>query len=371
MKKILIFHISQFGGHRKASENIKEALILKEPNLEVINLNGFAYLSPYVEKFVDSIYTLAIKYFPPLWGKIYDKKKVIKTITPFTKLINLIAAPKFLSLIKKIKPAVIIATQAFPCGIIAELKKNRWINVPLIGVVTDYYPHRLWIHQEVDIYTVACQEAKDVLTTEGVNPEKVKILGIPISVNFLKVYDKKELAKKFGFSLNTNTILLMGGGLGIGPIKKIAKVLDDVEEKFQLIVICGKNKKLFNWFKKRVKYFKKRLFYFGYIDFVDKLMGFSDIIITKAGGLTISEALAKGMATIVVNPIPGQEERNVEYLERKKAILKTNSVKEIGDLVKTLLRDRNELFSLKRNALQNATIDSSLRIVNLVLSYLN
>ncbi len=371
MKKVLILHISQFGGHKKASENIKEALIFKEPNLEVINLNGFAYLSPHIEKFISFIYTLTIKYFPLLWGKIYDKKKLIKTITPLSKLINLIAVPKFLSLIRKIDPGVIVATQAFPCGIIAELKKNQRIDVPLIGVVTDYYPHRLWIHQGVDLYVVACQEAKEIFIAEGVNPKKVRVLGIPISVNFLRVYDKKELAKEFSFALNTNTILLMGGGLGIGPIKRIAKTLDEVEEELQLIVICGKNKKLFSWFKKRAKYFKKRLFYFGYIDFVNKLMDFSDIIITKAGGLTISEALAKGMATIVVNPIPGQEERNVRYLEKKETILRVNSVKEIGNLINALLKNKNVLFSLKKNALQNAIVDSSLRIVNLILNYLN
>lgn len=370
MSRILIFHISNFGGHKKASENIKEALSFKNPYSEIINLNGFGYVSPRIEKFVDSVYSLTIKYSPNLWGKVYDRKKVVKSLAPLRKAINSLAIPKFLQLIDEFKPKVVFATQAFPCGIMADLKKKYKMDIILIGVVTDYYPHRFWIHQEVDVYTVACNEAKAILMKEGIEENKIKVFGIPISVKFLNTYSKEAISKEFGFFPDLKTVILMGGGLGIGPIEKIAELLDEIEEKFQLIVVCGKNKKLFSWFKRKYKSFKKPIFYFGYVDFVNKLMDFSDIIISKAGGLSTSEALAKGLATILVNSIPGQEKRNVQYLHTKQAILEAKTIDEVPGIVKFILRDKVKLFSLKENAKENAIIDSSLRIANLALKYI-
>jgi processive 1,2-diacylglycerol beta-glucosyltransferase len=162
----------------------------------------------------------------------------------------------------------------------------------------------------------------------------------------------------------------MGGGLGIGPIEEITKLLDDLDEPFQMIVVCGQNEKLYYWFQKKEKTFKKPIFYFGYVNFVNQLMDFADIIITKGGGLTVSEALAKGLATIVVSPIPGQEERNTNYLVERGALIKASVVGEVPTLVVQLLKDKNYLFSLKEKSRQNVIVDCSLRIANLVSKYL-
>lgn len=367
MGRVLLLHISQFGGHKKASENIEEALKFKNPSLEILNLNGFGYIDSRVENLVNFLYTLVIKYCPQLWGKIYDRKRVIKYLNPLRRTLNKWGIVKFSKLINEFKPKVILATQAFPCGIAGDFKKFYGIDIPLIGVVTDYYPHRFWIHPQVNIYTVACQEAKSILIKEGVEEERIKVAGIPISLKFLTAHSKESIGEEFGLNPDLDTVLIMGGGLGIGPIEKITKILDDLDERFQIIVVCGKNEKLYFWFQKNKYFFKKPVFYFGYIDFVHKLMDFSDIIITKGGGLTVSEALAKGLATIVVKPIPGQEERNTDYLTRKQAIIKASTVQGVGFLVQELLKDRIKLYDLKEASRQNAIIDSSLRIADLVL----
>ena len=370
MKKIIIFHISQLGGHKKAAENIKEALEYKAPSLNIFSLNIFDYISPLLEKKVNFLYGLTIKYLPQLWGKFYDRKIVIKTLTPLQKIINRYALSKIRKLINKVNPSLILATQAFPCGIIADFKRIFNSDIPLIGVVTDYYPHRFWLYPEVDFYTVASWEAKEILIKEGIEEEKVKIAGIPISIKFLSPFSRKEIAQEFGFDLNLPTVLIMGGGLGIGQLDKIVKIIDESFKNLQIIVVCGKNRKLYKWFKRNFSFFQNKVFYFGYIDFVHKLMDFSDIIITKAGGLTVSEALAKGLATILVNPIPGQEERNAHFLLKKGAILKAEDLKEISIFLKSLLKDKNKLFSLKEKAKNLSIIDSSLRIAEVALSCL-
>ena len=366
MKKVHIFHISEFGGHSKAAESIKEALIYKNPEIHVLKLNGLGYFYPRGEKIIDFLYTKIIKYTPDLWGKAYDRKKVVASVEPYRKIVNRSTFSKLNKFVNEYKPDCFVATQAFPCGAIADFKEKAGLNIPLVAIVTDYHPNRFWIHPFVDRYVVACQEAKDVLIKEGVDEEKVKILGIPISVKFLTSYPKEETSKELAFEPNLNSVLLMGGGLGLGPIKLIAKKLNNLDCNFQIIIVCGKNKNLYEWFIKNKAKFKKPISIFGYTDNIHKIMDFSDIIITKGGGITISEALAKGLSIIVTNPIPGQEERNVDYLLKENAIVRADCVDEIGRIVNRFLKNQKEMYVLKERAKQISFIDSSLRVVDLI-----
>ena len=366
-KRVHIFHISEYGGHNKAAQNLKEALLYKNPQMDVLTLNGLGYFYPRGEKIVNSIYITVIKHFPYVWGKAYDRRKVIKALTPYRKLINRFAFSRFNKLITRYPPDCFVATQAFPCGLIADFKERMGLTTPLVAIVTDYHPHRFWVHPRVDRYIVACREAKDVLIREGVNKEKIKILGIPISVKFLTSYPKKQISEELGFVSGLDSVLIMGGGLGIGPIKTITKKLDALARNFQIIIVCGRNEKLYKWFIKKKKKFKKPIFIFGYTENIHKAMDFSDLIITKAGGITISEALAKGLCIIVTHPIPGQEERNVSYLSKKKAVVDVEDANDVGEVVRKLLQNKKKMYSLRERAKENSFIDSSLRIVDLIL----
>lgn len=367
MKNIVVFYISEFGGHNKAANNIKEALLYKDPGLNVSNINGFGYFYPRTERFADSLYTTVIKHFPAIWGRIYDRKKIIRNLSPLRKWVSEHTFKKLSNFIKKTSPDCFVATQAFPCGLIADFKDRFNCKIPLIAVVTDYHPHGFWIHKSVDKYIVASLEARDVLINNGVAREKIEILGIPISFKFLNHSRREEVANEFKFINEAKSILIMGGGLGIGPIEKIAKELDDSKADFQIITICGKNEKLYRWFEKNKHSFRKPVFYFGYVDFVNKIMDFADIIVTKSGGITISEALSKGLAIIVSNPIPGQEEHNVNYLLKSEAVLRADEPCEIGRIARELLEDNTKMRHFKVNAKRVSSPDSSLRIAELIL----
>jgi len=371
MKQILVLHISECGGHKRASENIKEALQSIDPHIRVLNINGFGQIYPWAERFINYLYTTTIKYLPQLWGKVYDKKPIIKALEPLKRSINMLGFRKFSKLVKGFNPHAIVATQAFPCGLACDFKSYFNAQFSIFAVVTDYHPHRFWIHPKIDNYIVPCKDSENTLIGEGVDKEKIKIFGIPISVKFLEACTRIDIASKYGFNPDLDSILVMGGGSGFGPIKDIVLKLDNLDCRFQVIVVCGTNKRLLHWFKKKAHKFKRPIFYFGYIDFVNILMDFADIIITKPGGITVSEALSKGLAIIVVNPIPGQEERNVNYLEEKNVILKTNSTKEIGYLVKGLLTNKDELIFLRQRSKSISQKDSSLKIADFILKSLS
>ncbi len=370
-KRVQILHISEFGGHSKAAQNIKEAISFRDPHINVATLNGLGHFYPRGEKVIDFMYLSTIKYLPRLWGRAYDRHKVIKALTPYRKVLHRFSFGKLANLIRKGKPDCFVATQAFPCGLIADFKEKRGVDIPLIGIVTDYHPHRFWVHPFVNRYVVACLEAKESLMAEGVGEEKIKVLGIPISVKFLTPYHREEISSNLGFDENLRSVLIMGGGLGIGPIKSIAKALDDLDCDFQIIVVCGKNKSLYEWFSKNKGDFKKPVSNFGYVDFIHKIMDFSDIIITKAGGITISEALAKGLCIVLVKPIPGQEERNVHYLSKAKAVVKAEDHKQIPNLIGEFFKDKKKLYQLRERAKETSFIDSSLRIVDLIFELIS
>lgn len=366
--KVHIFHISEFGGHSQAAHNIKEAILAKQENAQAINLNSFQYFYPRTEKIVNFIYTIVIKKIPSLWGKAYNRKTIIKNLMPWRTIVSFISFPKLDRYIKAKNPDCFVTTQAFPCGLIADYKKKYRSKIPLVASITDFYPHSFWVHPFVDKYIVASYEAKQALVSEGVSPKRIHVLGIPISIRFAKDYKRSLIIKEFGFFEKLNSVLVMGGGLGIGPIEETVASLDRIEHDFQIIVVCGRNKFLYRRLKKKRAKIKKPLFIFGYTDSIDKIMTFSDIIVTKAGGITVSEALAKKMAIIITKPLPGQEEFNVDFLLRKKAILRADTPFQIQRAISALLKDPEKLSQLKGEAGENAFGDSSLKIADLVFS---
>lgn len=368
MKKGVIFYISDFGGHSKAAKNIEQALKVYYPEINLFRTNGFAYFFPVWERIIDTLYTFVIKHFPILWGKIYDRKKIVKNLIPLRRFINKRSFKKLDKLIKEFQPDFFIATQAFPCGIVADFKQCYKSKVPLIAVVTDYYPHRFWVHPFIDKYVVACQEAKDILIQEGILEDKISILGIPISLDYLKSYSHELVRQELKLDKELPIVLLMGGGLGIGPIKTVAQQLDKITQSFQIVVVCGRNQTLYRWFQRHKNIFSKPLAFFQYVDFIDKLMEVSEIIITKGGGITVSEALAKSLAIIIINPIPGQEQRNVEHLCSRQAIINVKEPWQVSQAVTNLLSTPLYLKELQDKTKNVCAKDAVTKIVELVES---
>lgn len=364
-KHILLAYISDISGHRSAAIAIENALKLQDPTVKVRNINLFNYTNPYSEKVINHLYTSIIKKAPSVWEYLYDNPKVVRKTRLIKNIIYRFNAKKLKRLFDEFMPDVIACTQAFPCGMFANFKKTYGLNTPLIGVVTDFFAHAYWFYDNVDYYTVASDEARLRLISQGADENSIKLLGIPIAPKFAYRLKKEEIAKRIGLDLSIPAILIMGGGQGLGPITTIAKALDASHIKLQIIIVTGINTKLY---KKLGKInFRKKCLLFKYVDDIDELMAVSSAIITKPGGLTISEALAEGVIPIIVKPIPGQEEYNTKYLTKNNAAIRLKNAKDVSATLEKLFSNKENFALMHKNIAAMAKPRSALDIAKLIL----
>jgi processive 1,2-diacylglycerol beta-glucosyltransferase len=233
--------------------------------------------------------------------------------------------------------------------------------------LTDFYPHSYWIYEAIDKYAVASADAKDRLLANGVIADKVYISGIPIDIKFSRVIDKDLIYGKLGLDRSKKTVLVMGGSQGLGPIRRVVFSLDRICSDMQMIVVSGTNNRLYNYLKRRIKKFNKPVALLGYVDNTDELMSIADMIVTKPGGLTVSEALSKSTPIVIVNPIPGQESKNTEFLIKQGAAVKASNEREVAILVENLCSTAPKLEDMKKSAERIARPDSAIDVANMLL----
>ena len=345
-KRILILYITERSGHHSAALALKAGFQLKDPQAEVSCVNAFKYVFPLSEKIIHKIYLFVIKWVPIIWKKMYDNPKLIGRSQRIKDWVNSLAVRRLKILLNSFKPHVVLCTQAFPCGIVANYKKTYNLNTPLIGVLTDFAPHTYWIYEEVDNYIVPSEDARTLLIEKGVPQHKIKILGIPIDPKFATQLDREEILLNYGLKADVPIVMIMGGGHGLGPIKEALSFLDAAERDLQLIVVCGLNRPLYDWLLKA--HFKKKILVFKFTDQIDRLMTIATLIITKPGGITTAEALAKNLPMIILNPIPGQEARNTEVLTKSGAASRMDSLDTLLSAVEKILKDRGGLLDNAR-----------------------
>lgn len=360
-------YISEVSGHHSATLAIEKAIKMLEPDTKIMNINAFNYTNPISEKIINRLYLAVIKMTPQIWDYLYDNPAVVRKLENIKKTIHKFNSPKLKNLFDKFKPDAVVCTQAFPCGMVADFKKTYNSDIPLIAVLTDYIPHSYWAYDTVDYYITPSEEVTDRLTKKGIPDYKIKSLGIPFDPKFNENISKAEVMHRLNLKPDIPTLLIMGGGQGLGPIKTIVKSLERVKEEFQELIVTGTNKKLYRSLKRKIKKNKKKTLLFGFVDNINELMGISSIIITKPGGVTISEALAKKIPMIIVKPIPGQEESNTVYLTGKGAAVKVDKPKDINLVIEDLLSDQNELIRLSECAGRIGKPRASLDIARFLL----
>ena len=322
MKKALILYACYGGGHISAANSIKQCIGKYYPDIEPITIDFMNYLNVTIDKLTTTAYEEMAKKAPALWGTVYMKSEK-GALARFSIDSNKLLAIKLHFLIKRYKPDYIISTHPFSSQMCAYLKKkNKLPRVKLATVMTDFAPHDQWLvgSDYINHFFVAHEAMKELLVNKGISEKKVFATGIPLSNRFFLDYDKDALLNDFDLSKDKFTILFFAGGrFGLGK-KNTYKILEDIArymDNVQVVAIAGKNKKMFDAFNDTVKKYKRKddIKVLEFTDKVPELMHISDIVISKPGGLTTSECLACGLPMIVINPIPGQEEQNAEFLE--------------------------------------------------------
>lgn len=361
-------YITSNSGHYRASLAIENALKMLSPGIVTMNINGFAYTNPILEKLINRTYMGVIRNKPEVWEYLYDNPKVLKSVQGLRKAIHRSNSKKLKVLIQdEFKPDAVVCTQAFPCGMVADYKKYLGLSLPLFGVLTDHAPHSYWIFDNVDYYIVPSEMSRDHFMKNAVNDDKIKVFGIPINPRFSKNHKKEDICGKLGLDSGKRTVLIMGGSQGLGPVEKMVDALERAAGDFQILAVCGINKRLQEILAKRKKRYKKKILIFGLVENVDELMEISDIIITKPGGLTTSEALAKNLPMIIIHPIPGQETKNTDFLLQQGVALKAEDESDVAVLVQELFSNSVKLGEMRKKTDLIKKPDSAMDIARLIL----
>jgi processive 1,2-diacylglycerol beta-glucosyltransferase len=361
-------YISEVSGHRSATMAIEKAVKQLRPDTEIMNINAFNYTNPISEKVINRIYMEVIKHTPKIWDYLYDNPSVVKGLDKIKKHVHKSNSPKLKKLFDKFNPDLIVCTQAFPCGMVADYKKTYGVNLPLVAVLTDYIPHSYWVYNSVDYYITPSEDVSERLEKKGVDRSKIKAYGIPFDHKFNQKFDEEKVYHKLGLDSKKPVVLIMGGGQGLGPIKTIVKSLEKSKHDIQELIVAGTNKKLFSSLKRRIKHYKKDIRLFGFIHNIHELMHISNVIISKPGGVTTAEVLSIGLPMVIVKPIPGQEVNNTNFLTQKGAAVKVDDPKDAYKFIDELLSDKAKLERFKLAASKIAKPNASMDIANLLLS---
>ena len=374
MKKIIIFYASYGGGHLSASKAIQNYINNNYDDVETELIDCMKYVNKTIEKVSTTAYKEMAKKAPWAWGKLYfDSQK--GPLAQISTRANTLMAIKLSKLLKEKRPDLIISTHPFGCQMCSYLKRKGKIDTDIATVITDFKSHIQWIvgSDYINYYFVANESIKNELIAKNISPEKIFVTGIPISEKFSLSYDKKEILENLNFEENKKTILFFGGGkLGLGKTKTI-EIFKNVVKSFentQIIAISGENDSMYSAFHEIITSNNREnnIKLFKFTDKIPEIMSISDIVISKPGGLTSSEALASYVPMIIINPIPGQEEENAIFIENNNAGYWLRKHDNIVPVLNSILNDDNKLEIMKENTKQISKRNSTKNICEILFN---
>lgn len=295
------------------------------------------------------VYIKSLVLFPWAYAGAYAWGNESKAALWCRRLISRHFAKRLKPHLLKFAPDVIVCTHATPAGIVGELIRREGLRAVLVSVITDFTIHRLWIHPATSAYFIAHASLKEKLIAHNVAPEKIHAFGIPVDNAFKQLYDKEKILKAFHVASAARVVLLMGGGSGLLPMERIVSSLNEIETPLCMLMVTGSNKALYRRLRAVRLNRRHQGIVLGFADNVHEIMAASDVLISKAGGLTASEALCAHLPMLIYCPIPGQEEANARFLEDAGVALRIHNPH-------LLNRKINEIFRIDGNALQKMKI---------------
>ncbi len=352
--RVFIPTVTAGAGHLQAAAALEEAWRALRPADEVRRVDVLDYTPRWYRKIYVKGYLKLIEHAPDLYAMMFkktDNPARIKELTKFRRRSSGVMAKKFVTEVVEFAPEVILAPHYLPLeimgGVMASKRLNKKLNPFITCIVTDFEAHALWMEPCVNLFCVAAPATKARLVARGAADADVAVTGIPIAAKFSARVDAEGLRAQFGFAANVPTLLVLGGGFGMGPVREILGELGKIERALQIIVVCGKNEKLRTQLAALPHRHQTQVL--GFATNMQELMAVSDLILTKPGGLTTSEALAMGKPLFILNPIPGQEAANSDFLLEQGAAVKANCLEDLPFKITTLL-DSKKLLPMSRAA---------------------
>lgn len=348
--KALILSVTAGNGHNSTGQAVIAAM--EERGFECIMLDTLEYVNEHLANSVADGYLFSTKYLSKAYGKAYgtlDKREEKYDKRSLVAIFSKIVSNKLEDFFDGYTPDVVIGTHSYACFLMTYLKEKGIITCPTFGIVTDFTVHPFWESTDIDYYITPDALLDRQMKKKGIPSEKILPFGIPIKKRFETRISKAEARQALGIADKT-TVMVMMGSMGYGDMKNNIRLIDSLEENFQILCVCGNNKKAEKEISAGV--WEKSVYVYGFVDNVDVMMDASDCIITKPGGLTTSELLAKGLPPIIVDPIPGQEERNMEFLVNNGAAVMVTETFPIDEALYELLKYPWRMDLIKKSVAQ-------------------
>lgn len=367
MKKILLFSVSAGGGHNSAAKAVKDAL--EKYDCDVTIVDSLKLVSPALNKIISGGYEKSAKYAPKTWGSIYKLSSGGKTRKKnLDVLMRQVMGKKALELVQNNKPDAIVCTHPFPIMALVKYKEMGIVNLPIVSILTDYTAHSSYIQKNIDAFVVGDEDVSYILRNAGIDEEKIHAFGIPVNEDFLStsridaVKSELQLQDKF-------TVLLMGGSFGAGDIKESMLELINSPYDFQIIVITGRDLLLKVKLEKMISKVttNKTIRIIGFTKDMPELLTIGDLLVTKPGGLTSTEAILKGIPMIIPYYIPGQEAENVDFLLNNGLALKTSKNYTLSALIEILINNPDRRQEIVDRMMRRRKIGAACETAKLVV----
>lgn len=371
MKKVMILYASVGGGHFKAANGINNYINENYPDCKTELIDALKYTNKLVDSIVVNSYVNMARYSPKMWGEIYKFSEKQYSVANFSNAVQKILSKKLFKLFKDEHPDIVISTHPFITEMVASLKKHNKTSCKLCVIMTDYASHKFWEikHEYIDMYFVANNEMKYSLINNGIFESKIHVTGIPVEPAFSREYNKEEIYKEFELSPNKRTFLIFGGGqFGMSNIKDFFKAILNLNEDIQIVAIAGKGKKTKKLFEKLAKTSDKTVQILGYTNKIPELMQIADFVVSKPGGLTTTEILVSQVPFIIINPVPGQEEENANFLTNNGAAVRIWDVSKALPFIEQFINDSFRIENMKAMQKHIAKPNSTKDIVEKILS---
>lgn len=349
-KRVLILSASVGSGHVKAAVALERAMRARSDVEEVLCDDSLDHTNLLHRQFYSTLYSKLSTIMPEFLGWWYERSDDPWVADKSRLAIDLPQALPLINLVKDFRPDIILCTHFMPAGVISWLIGNGKLDAQLGVVVTDFHFHAFWITRAFNWYFVAQEEDKIHMEALGLPGDRIEVSGIPVDPEFARPVDAGAVLLRHGLTPGRPTLLIAGGALGMSPASAVVRQILQLDRDFQAIIVCGRNEEMQAEISGLVKGRPDDFRVFGYTTEISDFMAAASILLSKPGGMTTAEALARGLPMVILDPIGGQEERNADVLLECGAALKCTELTLITHKLRLLLDDPKKLLRMSNNA---------------------
>lgn len=362
----MVLSASYGEGHQQAAYAVRDALAVMSPQTDVQIIDYMRTVHPVLDSVAKYCYLKSVRFAPALYGWFYKGTSQIPPSSLIQRQLNSLGITDLAEKLNDYRPDVVLSTFPTPAGVVSYLKQQGKTGIPLATVITDHAIHSQWIHPLTNMYFVGSNHVRTGLIARGMAPETIRVTGIPVRPAFRQSLDRASLQRKYGLRPDVPTVLMMGGAYGVmADIHQICEELFQYPYPVQVIVVTGRNERMKTQLETLLPSATNPVWVHGFVKEIHELMAVADLMLTKAGGLTISEALALQVPMLLYRPIPGQEVQNTKFLVRSGVAVLARSRKQVSEQLFDLLVEHPEKrFMMRQRAVRIQKLEAAEEIAS-------